>query len=186
MTPDEQKAAREAEELKLAREIFADPETGPQFRALIAKKRPQAVSAMPDVLVSQAVAPALARVAEKEKALDARLAEMDQSKARAAARQAVIESGLVAAHEIPAVEEIMTKELVGTHAAAAEIHNARKQVAVPVSQGGGRLGIPGYHGAGGDEFKGLVEDRQRWASEKAHEMVNDFRSGRGNKWAAFA
>lgn len=185
MTADEQRAAREAEELKLSREIFADAELGPQFRALIAKKRPGAVSAMPDVMVQQAVAPALARVAEKEKALDARLAAMDQDTARAKARSEVVESGLIGVHEIPAVEEIMTKELVGSHKAAAEIHNARKVVAAPVG-GGGRLGIPGIGGAGGEDYKGLVEDRSRWASERAHEMITDFRSGRGSKWAAFA
>ena len=52
----------------------------------------------------------------------------------------------------------------------------------------GRLQMPGYNGAGGDEYKGLfvrdATERDRWASDRAREILDDFSRGQGTKWLA--
>ena len=84
--------------------------------------------------------------------------------------------------EIPAVEKLMETELIGTHRGAARLYRAQQTVATPRSDTS-LMQIPGVAGAGGDEYKGLVENPDAWGRQKAHEILNDFRKGQGSKWA---
>jgi hypothetical protein len=54
-------------------------------------------------------------------------------------------------------------------------------VALPGGGGGtnGLMEVPGRNGAGGEDYKGIVEDRDAWARKKAHEVLNDLARQRG-------
>lgn len=83
--------------------------------------------------------------------------------------------------EIPEIEKLMQDELIGNHRTAARYYRAQQQVAAPsgVSLG---MSVPGVKGAGGDYFKGIVDDPDAWARGKSEEILNDFARGQGNKW----
>jgi hypothetical protein len=99
------------------------------------------------------------------------------------ARKAVIEDPTlrVRPQEIPDIEKIMVERGVGTYADAAKLYRAEQTVAAPRGFSF-TAEVPGLRGAGGDEFKGIIEDTDNWARNRAAEIINDFAAGRGDKW----
>ena len=84
--------------------------------------------------------------------------------------------------EIPIIEKKMKDEVIGTHRAAARLYRAEQQIAAPRSDVTGPLEVPGLNGAGGDEFKDIVQNPELWGRKMATRVLNDFRGGRGQRW----
>ena len=87
----------------------------------------------------------------------------------------------VRADELPQIEKIMVERGVGTYADAAKLHRAEQTVAQPRGFSF-NADIPGLRGAGGDEFKGIIDNPEAWARDRAAEIIQDFQQGRGAKW----
>lgn len=170
---------------KLAEFLYADPEAGPIMRDLIAKKFPKTKQQMPDVLAREERTQILTAV-RSELDKDRQEREKDRRERELEARRLEIKSDPalnIADDEIPAIEKLMQDELIGTHRAAARLYRAQQQIAAPRdSIESLNLQVPGRLGAGGDEFKGILDDPHGWAKSRTHEMIADFRSGRGARW----
>ena len=170
---------------QLASFLYNDPETGPVLRDLIAKKFPKAKAQMPDVLAREAGSQILTEVrTELAKERTERLRER-QERDLDRDRRAIMEDPdlHIAPDEIAAVEKLMQDEIIGTHRAAARLYRAQQQLAAPrQSIESAELQVPGRMGAGGDEFKGILADRDGWSKARTHEMIADFRSGKGSRW----
>lgn len=171
------------EKTRLSETLWNDPETRPYLEAAVAKKFPQATHAMPGYEARQIGA---ATVAAVKKIVDTDKAERQSEKAQqvlARERQSIMDDPelRIREDEIPAVEQLMETELIGTHRGAARLHRAQTTVATPRSETSA-MEIPGLQGAGGDDFKGIIENPDKWARDKSHQILNDFRAGRGNQW----
>lgn len=172
--------------VQLAEALWSDPETGPTMRELVAKKYPQAKSQMPDLVFrEQAQKDRAAWQAELDKERAERLAERRERDLERLRRGVIDDPVLrVQPTELEPIEKLMTEEGIGTHRAAAEVYRARQTAANPPRLGGyaGAMQVPGHGGAGGDYFKGIIENPDQWAREKSQEIFNDFANGRGDKW----
>jgi hypothetical protein len=172
---------------RLASFLFSDPETGPQLREMIAKKFPKAKAQMPDVLAREQGSAILTEVRsvlaqdKKERDEDRRNREW-QSKV--AELKADPELNITDA-DMPEIIKLMTApgEEIASPRQAARLYRAQQQLAAPRdSVESLALQVPGRMGAGGDEFKGILEDRDGWSKNRTHQMIADFRSGRGSRW----
>lgn len=174
---------------RLADALWNDPEAGPKFRALVAEKYPQAKSMMPDLVLREQNQKELDLIRaereadRKERAEDRRQMDLER------ARRSVLEDNRlrVTPTDIEPIEKLMIDEGIGTHRAAAEVYRARQAAAGPQDRIGGYAGamqVPGHRGAGGDYFKGIIEDPDSWAREKSQEILHDFANGRGDRWMA--
>ena len=170
---------------RLAETLWNDPETRPGMEALVAKKFPHAKGAMPAFVVREENA---RTTAELRKIIDddkkERMAERATRDLETVRAQLMADPELhVRADEIEPIEKLMVEETIGSHKAAARLYRAQQQVAAPRSEyESSSMQIPGLRGAGGDEYKGLVEDPDAWARDRSHQILADFRNGRGNQW----
>lgn len=173
-----------AAKTRLAEVLWDSPEARPHMeRAMVEKFGDKGKAAIPGYRERESVQSKLDEI-DKERA--AIRAERDQERAALALereRRSIMDDPdlRIRPDEMPAVEKIMQDELVGTHRAAARLHRAQQKVAEPRGVSFG-ADIPGLRGAGGDEFKGIIEDPDGWARARTVEIINDFQSGRGDKW----
>jgi hypothetical protein len=174
---------RQEQEVKLARALFDDPETGPEMQKLIAKKFPTAKSAMPALVAREAVDQGLAEVRKEREEFKKELRAEQHKRELQAARDAIKNDPAlrISDEEIAHVEKLMVDETIGSHSAAARLYRSQQQVGVPRS-GPSAMQVPGVKGAGGDDFKGLVDDPDGWARAKAYDIIGDFQNGQGAKW----
>ena len=169
----------------LAEYLFNDPETGPVMRDMVAKKFPKVKASMPDVLVREELSAVRADI-KKER--DDFRTERDRDREERAYRAAIDEITNdpelhITAEEIPIIEKKMKDEVIGTHRAAARLYRAEQQIGAPRSDvSGGPLEVPGLGGAGGDDYKDIVQNPELWGRKMAHRVLNDFRGGRGQRW----
>lgn len=165
----------------LIESLYANAETRAPLLSLIKKAHPQAP--IPELDARDAIRaeidPAMKELRAEREALKNERNQRWLDQQRDGIKHMVGEAN------IPAVEKLMTEEAIGNHRAAAELWQARQQVAAPSVPMRGPLAVPGLHGAGGDEYKGILSDPQ-WANKKAYETLNDIRSGNTAKWAPFA
>ncbi len=172
---------------QLAQAIFDDPELGPQYRQLIAKKFPNAKSHMPDVLAREAGS---ALLNETRKVIESDKAERERERSERyweSEREGIMRDPelLIRKEEMPEVERLMKEELIGSHRTAARLLRATQALAAAAPSadpGDMELQVPGRKGAGGDQFKGILEDRDEWSKRMTHKMIADFRAGKGDRW----
>ena len=177
--------ANEAPDIRavLMEALDTDPETRGDFRKLIKRKFPKAP--VPEVDFQAALDQHTQKMEER---LDAALADRKKDKDQAdlaAARRAVMDDPdlRITQEEIPEVEKLMQDPTLGpiaSHRAAAMLFRQMTQLATP-RPFAATLDVPG-RGASAEQYKGILDDPQRWRSGKIEEIVNDFRNGRGHKW----
>ena len=170
----------------LMESLWSDPEIRPEMERLIKKKHPQAPIPGYDARVEADKALVAIRK-EREAWEQERATERGQKSLETARRQIQDDPTLrIRDDEIAAVEQLMEDEVIGTHTAAAKLYRASQQV------GGGRgstvMEIPGLQGGGGKEFDWLapgIKDAtvlQQTTRQRAHEILDDFRKGHGERW----
>jgi hypothetical protein len=79
----------------------------------------------------------------------------------------------VTATERTEIERLMTDRLIGDVATAVEYYRTKRVQAAAPRPGPSTIGLPG--GKEG-RFKGLFENPDRWARERAYEVVNEIRA----------
>jgi hypothetical protein len=169
---------------RLTEALWNDPETRGMIEDAVVKKFPHAKTSVPGRVIreeGEKTAAELRRIVaedKKERAAEKEAAEL------AKARQAIRDDPelRIREDEIEPVEKLMLEETIGSHRAAARLYRAQQATATPRSEPSA-MQIPGLRGAGGDEYKGLIEDPDAWGREKAHQILNDFRAGRGAQWS---
>lgn len=168
---------------RLTEILWNDPEAKADMQKHIARKFPNGPAAMPDYTArveGQKTVAEVKQIVAADKA--ERAAERNAAELEKARRSIIDDPELrIRPDEIEAVEKLMLEETIGSHRAAARLHRAQQTVATPRSDTS-MMQIPGVSGAGGDEYKGLVENPDAWGRSKAHEILNDFRKGQGSKW----
>jgi hypothetical protein len=180
-TTDKERDAKAA----LAEYLFNDPEIGPVMRDKIAKDFPKVKTQMPDVLIREQTGAVLAEVRkEREDFAAERQKDREQRAYQAAIDEIMSDPDLhITKDEIPIIEKKMKDEVIGTHRAAARLYRAEQQIAAPrsdVSQG--PMEVPGLNGAGGDDYKDIVQNPELWGRKMATRILNDFRGNRGQRW----
>ena len=173
MPPEQDQDARAL----LAEALWSDPETRPELEKIIKKKFPHAP--IPTFEARQEGERVMTEVRkEREEWRKETAAERARGELVTARREIMEDPDLhIQAGEVAAVEKLMQDELIGTHKAAARLYRAQQQIAAPRPEPGGSLQVPGVRGAGGNEFKGIVENPDQWARDKAHEVLAEFRRG---------
>ena len=168
----------------LAEYLFNDPEIGPVMRDKIAKDFPKVKAQMPDVLIREQTGAVLKEVQKEREEFAAERAKDREQRAYQAAIDEIMEDPdlHITKDEIPIIEKKMKDEVIGTHRAAARLYRAEQQIAAPRSDVTGPLEVPGLNGAGGDEFKDIVQNPELWGRKMATRVLNDFRGGRGQRW----
>jgi hypothetical protein len=172
---------------KLTEALWNNPETRPLMEAATVKAFPQAKSQMPHLVLEekfQAEAAALRK--DREDFQQERQQELNR-RAWSEARSSIMSDGElhIAEAELPEVEALMNDPHLGplSHRAAATLYRSRQHVATPRgSVYDFSADVPGLRGAGGDEFKGIMEDSDAWARQKTGEILTDFAKGNGAKW----
>lgn len=161
----------------LAEALWNDPDTRGGLEDLIAKKFPTA--SLPARAVRTEGAKILDDVRRERAELDKTLAGERSARELAEARRGVmVDPELrITAAEIPAIEKLMAEQLIGTHASAARLYRAQQVIAAPRATQT-PMQIPGVMGAGGDEYKGIVEDPDAWSRAKALQVVHEFQTQR--------
>lgn len=180
MADDKEKDAKAA----LAEFLFNDEETGPLIRDMVAKKFPKVKGQMPDVVVREEMRAARSEL-DKDRA-DYR-AERDREREERAYQAAIKEimeddELRITKDEIPIIEKKMKEEVIGTHRAAARLYRMEQQLGAPRGAASAYLEIPGLNGAGGDDYKDIVQNPEAWGRKMAHHVISDFRAGRGQRW----
>lgn len=171
---------KEDAEVKLARALYADPEARLAIEEHAKRLFPTAPT--PNLDLKREREAIRAEFAKEREEFRAERLKAEQASAKEQARRALVQNPKLGVSEddLPAIEKLMEDELIGSHAAAAEVYAARRSVAGdnthrPFSP---NMDVPGVRGAGGDEFKGILEDRDNWARNKAAEVLAEFQHGR--------
>lgn len=129
----------------------------------------------------------LKAIDEKERKIDAKLAELDRKEAHGTATRELLGQGYTP-EDITAIEKLMVDEGIGTHASAAIVYAARTKVAQPRSYTPSGIHVPGQGpGAWADHFAGITAGDGRgvgseWARNLTDEILNDFQNGKGKLW----
>jgi hypothetical protein len=173
MATEAEKDARVA----LVEQLWADPDARQELERVIVKKFPAAKAQLPHLAAREEVERGLTEIRAERAALDGRLVKFDGDRQREVFHDRIKRGPhKIRDEEIPEVEKIMTEEFVANYETAAEILRARKNaVAVPSGAAGWgpNAEVPGLNGAGGDEYKGLIENRDKWARDMAHKVVSE-------------
>lgn len=166
---------------QLAAKLFEDPDARRDMEKHTARLYPKAH--IPQVELREEANKVREEIKKEREEWDKQRAAEKWERERNAAWQALKDDPdlHVTDAEIPEIEKLMQEELIGNHRTAAKYYRAQQQVAAPsgVSLG---MSVPGVKGAGGDYFKGIVDDPDAWARGKSEEILNDFARGQGNKW----
>lgn len=176
MPPDSPEQGQDARAL-LAEALWSDPETRPELERIIKKKFPHAP--IPTFEARQEGERVLTEVRKERDEFKRETAAERERTALAAARREIMEDPElhIQAGEMAAIEKLMQDEYIGTHKAAARLYRAQQQIAAPRAESGGPMQVPGIRGAGGNEFKGIIENPDQWARDKAQEVMTEFRRG---------
>ena len=169
---------------RLAETLWNDPETRPHMEAAMVRKfGDKAKAAIPYYQEREQLARDRYEMQqEREQVRAEREKERAEAELERERKKVLDDPELrIRRDELPAVEKLMQDQLIGTHAAAAKLYRAEQQVATPRGFSFAAE-IPGLGGAGGDEYKGLVENPEHWARQRTADIINDFRAGRGEKW----
>ncbi len=171
---------------RLAAFLYNDPEAGPVMRDLIAKKFPKVKAQMPDVIAREHGTQILTEVrTELQKDRTERERERQQREWERRVAEVKADPDLnVSDEEIPEIVKLMQTpgEEIASLRQAARLYRAQQQIAAPRSTESMEIQVPGRLGAGGDEFKDILKDRDAWSKARTHQMIADFRSGRGSRW----
>ena len=184
--PDEPAAVDER--VALVEKLWSEPDSRAKLENLFAEKLgPKAVAAMPAYQARVEVANIRKEVKDELAKHREETQRVETQRALADERRRIKDDAelRIQDDELPHVEKIMTEELVGTHRSAAELYRARQArdaVGAPSSVYS-VMQIPGVKGAGGDDFKGLVEDPDNWGRQMAERIHKDFANGHGDRWA---
>ncbi len=175
----------------IMRGLADDPTTAPALERLIAQKYPAATVHLPRVAAEQAIGPAIAELRQEREAWRKERTEAGNAAWLTGQRRQLLE-GFTApdgtrikltAEDIPKVEKMMLDDAIGRHTDAAFLYHTQQKVAAPRGASyAGKMLVPGRNGAGGDFFKGLMDDHDEWGREKAHQIWDDFKAGRGQQW----
>ena len=166
----------------LAEALFSDPKSRPVMEDLIAEKFPKAAPTIPGFQARKAVE---AELAELRKLRDELKSERDTDKMRRevdAEWQRVVAAGLVSDEDRAEVEKIMAERKTANYEDAAERLAAQRRAAIAPPRSDARtMQVPGVKGAGGDWFKGIVENPEGWARDAAEQVVADIQRGQLSK-----
>ena len=166
----------------LAEYLFNDPEIGPIMRDKIAKDFPKTKASMPDVIVREQTGAVLTEI-KQERAEYRAERDRDRNERAWAASVAEVKDDPdlhVTDAEIPILVKKMSDETIGTLRGAARLYRAEQQIAAPRSTAAfGPLEVPGVNGAGGDDYKDIVQNPELWGRRMAHKVLGEF--GRGQR-----
>ena len=168
----------------LGETLYRDPSTRHSFQELIKKKFPTAE--MPDYDARMAVAPDIDKMRAEHEALKKTLEDERRQRAWNDTLSTLKADPQlrITDEEVPHVVDLMKTEHIGSPKAAAELLRRRQQLGNPTSIViDPSMRMPGHKGAGGDEYKGLWEDRRGWARARIGQIMSDFANGNGSKWA---
>ncbi|HYV56156.1 MAG TPA: hypothetical protein VE911_01370 [Candidatus Nitrosopolaris sp.] len=170
---------REELQARLVEELYNDPEGRKFIEDWAKKKYPTASIPMAELRAEREQI--LAEVAKHKQELSDVLGQEKSRRAWQASVDVAKGKWDLRDDDIPAVEKIMTDEGVASHDAAAELFRARARVAPSRSGLGAPMLIPGVNGAGGDDYKGLMENPDQWARQKAEQVLHEIDRGRGGR-----
>jgi len=166
----------------LAEALFSDPKARPVMEDLIAEKFPKAAPTIPGFQARKAVE---AELAELRKLRDELKSERDTDKMRRevdAEWQRVVAAGLVSDEDRAEVEKIMAERKTANYEDAAERLAAQRRAAIAPPRSDARtMQVPGVKGAGGEWFKGIVENPEEWGRQAAEQVVADIQRGQLSK-----
>lgn len=173
--------------LEVMDKLWGDPETRPLVEEALVKKYPEAEGTLPHRVLEKKFQAEAAKLQAATEKFEQERATDRADRNRTAARREIMEDPTLAigADEIEEVEKLMmdpTIGPIGSHRAAAELYRGRQRVATPRAPFDFNADVPGLRGAGGDEFKGIVENPDEWARRKTGEILTDFARGNGAKW----
>src|SRR5437762_4049302 len=198
--PDEINEAERNAIAALHQSLWDDPDVGPEFKKLIAKKHPKAREKMPDLMAREAVDAELVTL-RKERDEDRKEREAERNARLLEQRRRKMTEGFTARdgstvrlspEDIPNVEKLMLEEGIADHETAAFLFETSRRVAAPRASYSSRAEIPGVNGAGGDDYKWIVPgvngDRtalDQVTRDQANRIWDDLRNGRNrDKWLA--
>lgn len=170
---------------QLAEALFNDPETRPLIEQGIVKKwGDKGKAAIPGYGLREAMEQDRAALAAEREQWRAERERDKAERELERSRRSVYDDPTlrIQPHEIEHVEKMMVERSIGEHRAAAELYRANQQRVAEPRGISFAADVPGLNGAGGDEFKGIIADADGWARNRAAEIINDFRAGRGAKW----
>lgn len=97
------------------------------------------------------------------------------------ARRSLIQSGLASEAEIPEIEKLMREKYIGDYPSAAQLYRHSQQTAAPRTYANPSADVPGLGGAGGEDFKGIIEDAKanggipvNWRRKTYTTILNDY------------
>jgi len=166
----------------LAEALFSDPKARPVMEDLIAEKFPKAAPTIPGFQARKAVE---AELAELRKLRDDLKSDREAEKTRREidaewAKAAQVYS--LADEDRKEVEEWMGKNATANYLIAArDITEARRAAIAPPRSDARTMQVPGVKGAGGDWFKGIVENPEEWGRNAAEQVVQDIQRGQLSK-----
>lgn len=174
----------------IMRSLADDPDTGPQLERLIAKKHPAAASKLPRMAAESAVAPVVKRLEDTLAGIEKRDKERETNAWLAQQRRRLVEGFRgpdgtfvkIDAADIPKIEKQMYDDGIAQHEHAAFLFHTQRQAAKPRTTFSSSMQIPGRKGAGGEWFKGIMDDPDEWARDKAGQIWDDIKNGRGQQW----
>lgn len=167
----------------LAEHLFTRPKARPVMEDLIAQELgDKAADAIPGYRARKEVDKRLAE-------LDAKIAAFDQREAAATARREfdaewsrVVSAGLVSDEDRAEVEKIMAERKTANYEDAAERLAAQRRAAIAPPRSDARtMQVPGVKGAGGDWFKGIIENPEEWGRNAAEQVIEDIKRGHLSK-----
>lgn len=166
--------------------LWNDPETHDDVAALIEKKAPGAIERTRQIKTVETLRDELAKDRQERAKWKEEEEKAKRERAWEDERRRVVALGLCTEEDLPEIEKLMVGELIGKLDVAAKLYRQQQHVAAPRPSTAGRLLVPGLNGAGGDEFKGLfardATERDRWASDRARQILDDFAHNQGTKW----
>lgn len=148
---------------------------------------------IPGLAIREAAEAVEAKVTEREKAIDAKLAKFEADRDHERAISDLARQGYKP-DDIKAIEEIMVKEGIGLHTNAAIVYDTRRQVAAPRTpsvEPRGSMSPRAYgRGAHAAYFNGIMDGEfhnpgEEWARDKVDMILDDFKNNRAEaevKW----
>lgn len=165
--------------VKVANELYKDPKTGPAFQKLIKEKFPDAQ--IPELDAASRVDAEIERLRKERNDEKAEREKREREELMARADAWLRDQGL-SDEEIKDLKDTMTRRRIGDWEAGLAFWRSQRQLGAPRVIPSPTADIPGRNGAGGEEFKGILENRKGWFANRMHEIQQDFANGQGDKW----